>query len=27
VETQLRERLKEYLRAELGDAVDASLAA
>jgi RNA polymerase sigma-32 factor len=27
VETQLRERLKEYLRAELGDAVDTSLAA
>jgi RNA polymerase sigma-32 factor len=27
VETQLRERLKDYLRAELGDAVDATLAA
>jgi RNA polymerase sigma-32 factor len=27
VETQLRERLKDYLRAELGDAVDAALAA
>jgi RNA polymerase sigma-32 factor len=27
VESQLRERLKKYLRAELGDAVEAALAA